>query len=267
MENIVTDESTMGMQTSVWGPAGWVFLHCIAQNYPNEPTFEQKYNYFQFFKQVGNVLPCKYCRDSYKKFIKDPDTRLGKSALKNRDSFIEWLYNIHNKVNQKLKVTDIPTLESIKERYKSYRSKCKPTVVPQTGCTKPHAGTGKYSCKIIIRENSFGKQNGLRLISIKKSKAPGKKFTATFEKNGGRKIQIHFGDSSASDFTKHHDRERRNRYIKRHLKDLRTNNPARAGYLSMFVLWNKPSLQASIADYRRRLNTYNRTGKFPTKIN
>jgi hypothetical protein len=34
----------------------------------------------------------------------------------------------------------------------------------------------------------------------------------------------------------------------------------------MFVLWNKPSLQASIADYKRRLGIYNRTGKFPTQI-
>jgi hypothetical protein len=34
----------------------------------------------------------------------------------------------------------------------------------------------------------------------------------------------------------------------------------------MFVLWNKPSLQASISDYRRRLGVYNRTGKFPTDI-
>ena len=69
-----------------------------------------------------------------------------------------------------------------------------------------------------------------------------------------------------SDLTKHKDKKRRNRYIFRHNKDLGTRNPARAGYLSMFILWNKPSLQASIADYRRRLGVYNRTGKFPTKI-
>ena len=69
-----------------------------------------------------------------------------------------------------------------------------------------------------------------------------------------------------SDFTKHKDRDRRGRYIGRHKKDLKTGNPTKAGYLSMFVLWNKPSLQASIADYRRRLAVYNRTGKFPTKL-
>ena len=88
---------------------------------------------------------------------------------------------------------------------------------------------------------------------------------ATFETNGRTKV-IHFGARGMSDFTKHHDRERRQRYITRHKKDLKTGNPARAGYLSMFVLWNKPSLQASIANYRKRLGIYNRTGNFPTKI-
>jgi hypothetical protein len=40
----------------------------------------------------------------------------------------------------------------------------------------------------------------------------------------------------------------------------------RAGYLSMFVLWNKPSFIASLKDYKTRLNIYNQTGKFPTSI-
>jgi len=116
--------------------------------------------------------------------------------------------------------------------------------------------------------NRFGKKAGkktIKLISIKRSNKSGKKLMATFETNGRKKV-IHFGQASASDYTKHHDRTRRNRYIFRHLKDYRTGDPSRAGFLSMFVLWNKPSLQASIADYKRRLNAYNRTGKFPTNI-
>ena len=30
-------DAVNGMQTRVWGPAGWLFLHCIAQNYPMDP--------------------------------------------------------------------------------------------------------------------------------------------------------------------------------------------------------------------------------------
>ena len=109
------------------------------------------------------------------------------------------------------------------------------------------------------------KNKKVNLISIKKSNKKGKKLMSTFETNGRKKV-IHFGQAGASDFTKNKNIERRQRYIKRHLKDLRTGNPSRAGYLSMFVLWNKPSLAISIRDYRRRLGVYNRTGKFPTKI-
>ena len=69
-----------------------------------------------------------------------------------------------------------------------------------------------------------------------------------------------------SDYTIHKNKLRRSRYIFRHHKDLKTGDPTRAGYLSMFILWNKPNLKSSIADYRRRLGIYNKTGKFPTKI-
>ena len=107
----------------------------------------------------------------------------------------------------------------------------------------------------------------IKLISIKKSTKKDKKLMATFETNGksARVKVIHFGSAGMSDLTKHRDKSRKKRYISRHHKDLRTKNPMRAGYLSMFILWNKTSLKASIADYRRRLGVYNRTGKFPIK--
>ena len=34
------------------------------------------------------------------------------------------------------------------------------------------------------------------------------------------------------------------------MKDTRTGDPTRAGYLSLYILWNKPSLKASITDYK-----------------
>jgi hypothetical protein len=119
------------------------------------------------------------------------------------------------------------------------------------------------------RVNRFGKKTtkrSIKLISIKRSTKSGKKMMATFETNGRKKI-IHFGAAGMPDLTRHKDvHKRRSKYIFRHHKDLGTGDPTRAGYLSMFVLWNKPSLHASIADYRRRLNVYNKTGKFPTNI-
>tara|TARA_B100000212_G_C27383289_1_gene538058 strand:- start:898 stop:2586 length:1689 start_codon:yes stop_codon:yes gene_type:complete len=105
----------------------------------------------------------------------------------------------------------------------------------------------------------------IKVKSFKKLKGGKKKYEITFEKNGKTYVRK-FGAAGMSDFTIHKDRERRERYISRHKKDLRTNDPTRPGYLSMYILWNKPSVKASLADYKRRLGVYNRTGKFPKGI-
>jgi hypothetical protein len=269
----------MGMQTNVWGPAGWLFLHSIAQNYPREPLDQQKADYYTFFKQVGNVLPCRYCRESYQKFICEIDTELNMSVMESRETLAKWLYLIHNKVNEKLEKKG-PSFENVWKQYESYRSKCtrSPDVVRQVkkGCLDPLKGFRKKCVIQVINVDkngnkfSFGKQKRnnkrvIKLISIKKSTKSGKKFTATFEVSGKRRT-IHFGADGYKDFTMHKDSKRRARYIKRHLKDLKTNDPTRAGYLSMYVLWNKKSLKASISDYRKRISIFNKTGKFPKKI-
>jgi hypothetical protein len=290
-ESSQEDYSKNGMQTRAWGPPGWMFLHCIAQNYPQEPTPKQKKKYQEFFKLVGDVLPCRYCRESYQQFIKEPSTTLSRTVMKNRTSLSRWLYDIHNKVNKKLEVKEIPTFEEVTEKYEAFRSKCthkSPVIIEKAvkGCTNPSKeGSLRKKCELVFydvdergnkikpfsfgkrRSSSFGsKKERIKLVSIKRSTKSDKKLMATFETNGRKKV-IHFGARGMSDFTKHHDRERRQRYIKRHSKDLGTGNPARAGYLSMFVLWNKSTVSGGIADYRRRLGIYNKTGKFPTKIN
>lgn len=105
----------------------------------------------------------------------------------------------------------------------------------------------------------------IKVLKFKKLKGGKKKYEITFEKNGKTYVRK-FGAQGMSDFTIHKDRERRERYISRHKKDLRTNDPMKPGYLSMYILWNKPTLKASLSDYKRRLGVYNRTGKFPTGI-
>ena len=113
----------------------------------------------------------------------------------------------------------------------------------------------------------------IKLISIKKSLKESKKLTAIFQIKTSRQAKkftekkTSFGynnpDDKQNDFTKHGDIDRRNRYIIRHAKDLTTDDPTRAGYLSIFLLWSKPTLEASVKDYNRRLKIYNDTGKFP----
>ena len=86
-----------GMQTRVWGPAGWLFLHSIAQNYPWKPTPEQQEYYFSFFKLVGNVLPCRYCRESYQKYIEQGTSKLTLNTINDLD--LSYNFQKNNKYN------------------------------------------------------------------------------------------------------------------------------------------------------------------------
>lgn len=89
------------------------------------------------------------------------------------------------------------------------------------------------------------------------------KYRAEFKMENESKKTTKFGARDYSDFTIHKDPARKDRYIARHKKDLQTNDPTRAGYLSMYILWNKPTFEESFEDYKRRINIYNKTGKFP----
>jgi len=94
----------------------------------------------------------------------------------------------------------------------------------------------------------------LKLITIKKSHNKDKKLDAIFEKDGKEKI-VSFGASGYTDFTKPpHDEKKKELYIKRHQKRENFNDPLSKGALSRYVLWNKPSLQESIKDYKKRFN-------------
>jgi len=93
----------------------------------------------------------------------------------------------------------------------------------------------------------------MKLISITKSHKADKKLDATFEKDGRTKTTS-FGATGMDDYTKTHDESQKERYRTRHAKDLQTHDPTRAGYLSWWILWNKPTIGASVADYRRRFN-------------
>ena len=85
------------------------------------------------------------------------------------------------------------------------------------------------------------------------SNKPNKKYAAVYIKNNKLK-EIHFGDSRYEDYTQHKDPVRKQRYINRHKKHEDWSNPFTAGFWSRWLLWNKPTLDASIEDIEKRFN-------------
>ena len=94
----------------------------------------------------------------------------------------------------------------------------------------------------------------MKLIKIIKSKNPKKKFDAIFGENGKTKT-VSFGSAGMNDYTLTGDKEARERYRKRHKKDLRTNDPKRAGYLSYYILWgDSKNINTNIKNYKKMFN-------------
>tara|TARA_Y100001958_G_C21120133_1_gene464494 strand:- start:512 stop:799 length:288 start_codon:yes stop_codon:yes gene_type:complete len=91
-------------------------------------------------------------------------------------------------------------------------------------------------------------------VIIKKSTNREKKYMAVFYKDGKKIKTTHFGAAGMSDYTKHKDSNRKKRYMTRHRKRENWNNYMSAGSLSRYILWNKPTLKASIADYKKKFN-------------
>jgi hypothetical protein len=102
----------------------------------------------------------------------------------------------------------------------------------------------------------------MKLEKIIKSDAKSKKWTAIFCMCEGKskccdndKKKVHFGQENADDYTITKDKEQRERYRKRHQKDLKTNDPMKPGYLSWYLLWgDSTSLQQNIKDYKKKFN-------------
>ena len=90
-------------------------------------------------------------------------------------------------------------------------------------------------------------------IIIKPSHLADKKFDAIIN----NKKTIPFGASGMSDYTKHKDIERKNRYINRHKKNENWNDPLTAGFYSKNILWNKPTLNESIKDINKTFKNIN----------
>lgn len=107
------------MDTRFWGPSAWQLFHLIAfrSEHPDD-----------VLNQMKDVLPCRFCRESTTQFVKEHPLR-GDPG--------KWLYEIHNRVNAKLRKQaqedptvvdpgDDPSFEEVKAKYLAL----KPTAVP-----------------------------------------------------------------------------------------------------------------------------------------
>ena len=90
-------------------------------------------------------------------------------------------------------------------------------------------------------------------ITIKKSSKDGKKYDAVID---GKKT-VSFGATGYSDFTKHKDEERKENYIARHKPNQDWKDHTTAGFWAKNILWNKPTIEASVRDTNKKFPILN----------
>lgn len=104
----------MGIDTRYWGPSAWQLFHWISFHAKNpKPMLEI----------MKDVLPCKFCRKSTTEFV---------TAVPLQGDAGKWLYELHNKVNNKLRtqchddpnVVDPgpdPSFEDVEKKYRNMK--------------------------------------------------------------------------------------------------------------------------------------------------
>lgn len=114
------------MQSAKWGPPLWIFLHTLTFNAPDVLSEAEKTRYENFFTTLGDMLPCRYCRESYVYFLRKVPIR---AYLKDRKGLTYWLYSIHNLVNYKVMRTSgggrtavFPYFHCVVVKYEDMRS-------------------------------------------------------------------------------------------------------------------------------------------------
>ncbi len=149
--------SDNGMLTSIWGPPMWHALHTISFNYPVNPSLEQKKNYLAFFKSLQHVLPCRHCRENYKKNIQK--IRLNINTMKNRQSLSLWLFKLHEEINKNLGKKSGLKYAQVRDRYEAFRSRClktkktKKKPKKEKGCVTPIYGVKSKCILNIVPKN------------------------------------------------------------------------------------------------------------------
>jgi len=71
------------------------------------------------------------------------------------------------------------------------------------------------------------------------------------------KKTVSFGATGFSDFTLHKDQKRKANYVARHQKNENWHDPTTAGFYAKHILWNRPTIQASVNDLNKRYKNIN----------
>ena len=128
----------MGVKTKDWGPYGWVVIESLGRLYDDillqisETDETARHALQQTLKSIifliGFVLPCVYCRISYRKFTNPQNTEIDiNEQLMLKNGGKRMVYQIHRKVSEKLEEQELENNTSRSSEIKRKWKKLKPS--------------------------------------------------------------------------------------------------------------------------------------------
>ena len=118
MENIQTFPKIDLIDSTVWGPHYWFFLHTIAYNYPDTPNETTKRKYYDFLHNFPLFIPDVEIGNSFARML---DKYPVSPYLCSRCSFMRWVFFLHNKINYTLGKEELTYNESLESYAKQYQ--------------------------------------------------------------------------------------------------------------------------------------------------
>jgi hypothetical protein len=101
----------MGMSPDVWGPVFWATMHIATLGYPVNPTPKDREAAIKFYESLVVMIPCPICREHYGIHLTEMPV---KDVVHSRDALINWVFNVHNKVNVQLGKKEVSWEDYIK---------------------------------------------------------------------------------------------------------------------------------------------------------
>ena len=108
----------MALDPKIWGPHYWFVLHTIALNYPLTPNETSKKKYYDLIENFPLFIPIPNMGNSFSRLL---DLYPVTPYLDSRESFIKWVYFIHNQVNLSIGIPEKSLEESLENYYKLYQ--------------------------------------------------------------------------------------------------------------------------------------------------
>lgn len=124
----------------------WYVLHMMSFNYPTQPTREERLRYQNWFETTLELIPCDVCKNPRQ--CLDMIGYNPQIDLATRSAFVVCVWDLHNKINERLQKPFFPLHELIYQMEQFRASECN-----EDSCTlastmlEPH-------CKIVMELKS-----------------------------------------------------------------------------------------------------------------